>query len=193
MTSSRNVASERYEERADWALIAFGIWTIAGLFLDGWAHTERRPDSFFTPWHAVLYSGGVGMALVTAWRAQRQHPDATRRDLIVLADRPSLIGLALFGLGGLLDMAWHQVFGVEVNLEAVLSPTHLMLMVGGLLVLSAPLRRAWLSPAPTRLTAFMPALVSLGLVTGVAFFFTFFASPFGETVVPTFASVPAHV
>lgn len=192
VSSTRNT-DERVEQRADWVLIAFGLWTIVGLFLDGWAHSERRPDGFFTPWHAVLYSGGAGMAAVTAWRARREHPESGWIELLRRADRPSVVGLGLFGLGGLGDMIWHQVFGIELNLEAVLSPTHLTLMTGGLLVMSAPLRRAWRRPAPDRLGPFTPVLVSLALISGVAFFFTFFASPFGQTVVPSLPSVAEHV
>src|SRR5262245_27710062 len=30
---------------------------VGGLFLDGWAHNHGKVDqSFFTPWHAILYS-----------------------------------------------------------------------------------------------------------------------------------------
>jgi hypothetical protein len=30
---------------------------IAGLFSDGWAHEHHLVDTFFTPWHGVLYTG----------------------------------------------------------------------------------------------------------------------------------------
>ena len=44
--------------RFDWIMILVIIWGIGGLFLDGWAHTNLpRLETFFTPWHAVLYSG----------------------------------------------------------------------------------------------------------------------------------------
>ena len=39
---------------------ALSAWLVGGFFLDGWAHTHGKVDqSFFTPWHAVLYSGHV--------------------------------------------------------------------------------------------------------------------------------------
>lgn len=34
-------------------------------------------------------------------------------------------------------MMWHQVFGIEVDTAALLSPTHLLLMTGGLLMATA--------------------------------------------------------
>ena len=44
--------------RFDWiATVLFAI-LIGGVYLDGWAHNHGKVDSsFFTPWHAVLYSG----------------------------------------------------------------------------------------------------------------------------------------
>jgi len=56
-------------------------WLMIGIFIDGWAHNTQGEalETFFTPWHAVFYSGcGVagGRAAVvgtpcrsgTAWR-----------------------------------------------------------------------------------------------------------------------------
>src|SRR3546814_7325652 len=43
--------------------VAFGIWMVVGLFLDGWAHDNNKPESFFTPWHGVLYSGFAAATL----------------------------------------------------------------------------------------------------------------------------------
>ena len=40
-----------------------GVWMIAGLFLDGWAHRNEKPETFFSPWHGILYSGFFASAL----------------------------------------------------------------------------------------------------------------------------------
>ncbi len=42
------------------------------------------------------------------------------------------IGVIAFAAGGVADMVWHQIFGVEVDLEALLSPSHLLLFISGL-------------------------------------------------------------
>src|SRR5258708_17223143 len=43
-----------------------------GLYLDGWAHVHGHVDqSFFTPWHAVLYSGYLLVASVVGVSALR--------------------------------------------------------------------------------------------------------------------------
>src|ERR1700719_1402557 len=47
----------------DWIMVLATIWGIGGLFLDGWAHAHLpQLETFFTPWHAVLYSGYLAMA-----------------------------------------------------------------------------------------------------------------------------------
>jgi hypothetical protein len=51
--------------RFDWAVTAFGAWLTGGLYLDGWAHIHNPAlETFFTPWHGVLYSGYLMMAIL---------------------------------------------------------------------------------------------------------------------------------
>ena len=57
----------------EWLLTAATLWLLVGLYLDGWAHNNipELIETFFTPWHAVLYSGYAFMSLVligAAWR-----------------------------------------------------------------------------------------------------------------------------
>jgi hypothetical protein len=164
----------RLSEREHLVTVACSTWLIVGLFLDGWAHNHQRPESFFTPWHAVLYSGFLATA---AWMWSRYE----RHRGVPAGYGLGLVGVALFAVGGVGDMAWHLVFGVEVNLEALLSPTHLVLFLSGLLILSSPLRAAWsdtdadVAPAVGR---FLPALLSTTLVTATVSFFLMEFSPF---------------
>src|SRR6266545_711987 len=50
--------------RFDWAVVLASLWFIAGMFLDDWAHANLASslETFFTPWHAVLYSGFSAVA-----------------------------------------------------------------------------------------------------------------------------------
>ena len=53
--------------RLDWAIAIFSCVNVFGLFIDGWAHNHGRVDNtFFTPWHALLYSAilAAGLLLV---------------------------------------------------------------------------------------------------------------------------------
>src|SRR5579859_5108326 len=57
----------------DALMVLLGVWFMGGLFLDGAAHARNAVDSFFTPWHAILYSGYAAntIALFAAtWRNQ---------------------------------------------------------------------------------------------------------------------------
>ncbi len=68
-----------------------------------------------------------------------------------------------------------SLFGFEAGLEALLSPTHLMLAAGALLILSGPARAAWSRPhaKDTEATAgTWPAVLSLLLVFSILTFFT---------------------
>ena len=160
--------------RDAWALAGFGTWMIIGLFLDGFAHREDKPETFFSPWHAVLYSGfGAAVAWFgyQSWRA---------RGRSAIEDRLGLLGMAMFAAGGVGDMLWHLTFGIEQDLETLLSPTHLLLMTGGLLMLSAPIRWAWtaadMGDRPS-LRTFAPALIGMSLaVSVVTFFFMYLAA-----------------
>src|SRR6185437_12801001 len=58
----------------DTMMIIFSCWFMGGLFLDGWAHTHiPRLETFFTPWHAVLYSGYLSVALFLLVAMYRNH------------------------------------------------------------------------------------------------------------------------
>ncbi|SRR5712691_5597348 len=48
----------------EWGVTLFSLWFVTGLYLDGWAHAHTLVDSFFTLWHAVIYSGFLGAACV---------------------------------------------------------------------------------------------------------------------------------
>ena len=178
--------------RGELLVVIFGVWMIVGLFLDGWAHSEARPDSFFTPWHGVLYSGFAAVAAATLWQAHR-NARSTRWLGVSAGEGLTFAGLGLFVVGAAGDLVWHQTLGIEVGLAALLSPTHLFLMGGGLLALSGPFRRAYVGADPEGLRSFLPAVVSLALATGVAQFFTLYTSPMGQTVVPSFRSVTTDI
>ena len=161
--------------------VVFGIWTIIGLFLDGWAHDNNKPESFFTPWHGILYSGFIAAgasALLAAVRDRR--PGRPVVEWLPRGHGLTLAALAGFGVGAVGDLLWHEILGIEIGVEALLSPTHLLLLTGGLIALSAPLRNAWVeSPRePESLRAFLPTVLSLALLAALVGFFVLYLSPF---------------
>jgi hypothetical protein len=83
------------------------------------------------------------------------------------------------------DGVWHSLFGIEADVEALLSPTHLAMFVGGVLLLLTPARRAWaLLPTGARLGWGEGAglLGSVTLATMMVAFFTQFAWALSATV-----------
>jgi len=164
----------RLSSREDLLTVAFAGWLIAGLFLDGYAHNNHKPESFFTPWHAVFYSGFLATA-TWMWSRHERHGG------IPVGYRTGFLGVLLFAAGGVADMIWHLIFGVEVDLEALLSPSHLVLFASGLLILSSPLRAAWsdttVPGATPALRAFLAPLLSLTLMTATVSFFLMEFSP----------------
>src|SRR3970040_2009823 len=90
----------------DWLMALFSLWLIGGLYLDGWAHAHiSNLETFFTPWHSVLYSGFLGQAAVLAGLFVRN----LRRGESFSTALPrsyglSLVGAGLFTLGGVGDM-----------------------------------------------------------------------------------------
>jgi hypothetical protein len=163
--------------RQDLITVLLATWLIGGLGLDGWAHSqlEGRLESFFTPWHAVFYSGFLATALWVMWMVQTRRADhVTGTQAVPRGYGLGLVGVAVFAVGGVGDLLWHRVFGIETGIAALLSPTHLLLFTGIALILLAPFRAAWSSPEPPSagLLGLLPALLSITLLTAlVAFFF----------------------
>ncbi len=61
--SARNAAPVATSAFRDGAVALAGLALIGGLYLDGWAHIHRPGlETFFTPWHGVLYSGFLLLA-----------------------------------------------------------------------------------------------------------------------------------
>lgn len=154
-----------------------GLWMLAGLFADGWAHLNlaSTQESFFTPSHGVLYSGFAVAVAVVSRPVWGTRPSRWREELSAGRDA-GIVGVVLFGMGGATDLLWHETLGVEVSVEALLSPTHLLLLVGGLLVLTVPLVTAWVdSDIGIGWRELAPALLATSLALAVVAFFTAYA------------------
>ena len=153
-----------------------GLWMISGLYIDGWAHQANKPESFFTPWHAVLYSGFGAVVVYSGLVAVRDARSGAAPMSLLGDDRLTTVGAVLFALGGASDLLWHELFGIEVDVEALISPTHLLLMIGGLLMVSMPVRSA-LRAGASSTGSNATVAASVGLALGVVSFFLMYLSP----------------
>jgi len=163
-------------------VVLLEAWWVGGVFLDGWAHNHGKVDqSFFTPWHAILYAGFFVNALFFAGIAWRNHSKGYPWSRSVPRGYEfAVLGVGVFLVGGGLDLLWHLLFGIEKSIAATLSPTHLMLALGVFLAASGPWRAAWLRPPteqPKNLVQLLPMLVSLAYVLSILTFFTQYANP----------------
>ena len=140
LSSQTNVGQYISGIKFDMFMILLTSWFIGGLHLDGWAHAHiPQLETFFTPWHAALYSGYLACAIaivgVVTINHRRGYP---WREAIPTGYELSLLGAPLFLIGGIADMIWHILFGIEKSTEALLSPTHLLLAFSGVLIVSGP-------------------------------------------------------
>ena len=171
--------------RFDWLMVALGAWLLGGLYLDGWAHIHvPELETFFTPWHAVLYSGfvaGAGALAAVFYRNTRR--GASWSTALPVGYGLSFVGVFIFLVAGVADMLWHVVFGIEDGIEGLISPSHLALAVGGGLMVTGPLRAGLHGPPPSAQSwiARMPMVASLTLFLSLITFFTEYASPYGTT------------
>ncbi len=194
---ARAVSSLRF----DWIMVIVSVWWLGGLFIDGWAHSNiPQLETFFTPWHAVFYSGYLAVAftllvqILLNLRQSARSRGGSTPSLVTLARESlpgnrwlraiptgyelSVLGLAIFGVSGIGDLTWHLIFGIERSTEALLSPTHLGLALGIGLALSGPLRAAWRrSGGMPSWRQLGPAILSLTFTFSLLTFFTAYASP----------------
>ncbi len=164
----------------DWGQVVLGIWFLGGLYVDGWAHNHGKVDqSFFTPWHALFYSGfaAVAAGLILAVARNRALGLSWRR-AVPQGYQASLVGVLIFALGGVGDLVWHTLFGIETDIEALYSPSHLTLAVGMFLVLTGPWRAGWQRSGRTQgWAALAPVVLSATFTLALLAFLTQGAHP----------------
>jgi hypothetical protein len=139
---------------------------IGGTSWDVTSHIMKEPETFFTPSHAVLYTGivlltlaaGIGGFVLIRNKEIRRKSFASGFKLLIIG---SMVSLA----AGPSDFLWHEAFGVD----GLLSPPHLALITGMLInsiavVLGlARIRYTGLTPSKEKIVrlALIPAFAAL--------------------------------
>ena len=129
---TRAVSSLRF----DWIMVVVSVWWLGGLFIDGWAHSNiPQLETFFTPWHAVFYSGYLAVTFTllvqillnlrqSAFSATGSTPSLVtlvRESLkgnrwlraVPTGYELSLLGVVIFGVSGIGDLTWHLLLGIS--------------------------------------------------------------------------------
>lgn len=169
----------------DWIMGVLAVILMGGVIQDGWAHSHGLVDqSFLTPWHAILYASmalnGIVLGCILVRNMLRGFP---AQDALPFGYWTSLAGVLVFTTGGLFDLYWHTRYGIETDINALISPSHLWLALGGALVFAGPIRSVaarygqqtggWRIAGPAVLSA-LAMLTLLG-------FFTQYAQPIASS------------
>ena len=135
-------------------VLFLGLWCLAGLLIDAFAHIAGNvDDTFFTPWHAVWYSGAAAYgayifyAILPESGIQQliREPFRTLKN-VETQHKAGVYGIIIFAVSGFGDLIWHETLGVEENTDILLSPTHIGLFIGLMMSVTAPLWSAWANP-----------------------------------------------
>lgn len=169
--------------RFDLIMAILSAMMILGLYIDGWSHLHLHLDTYFSRWHVIFYTGFVVITLflgLTVFRGARKGIPLTQT--LPRGYGSTILGLLVYILGGMGDMVWHTLFGLEKSIEALVSPTHLFIFVGLGLTVSGPFRAAWHRPDDadhvSSLWLHLPRLLSLTLLWSVITFVTLIIHPF---------------
>jgi len=148
-------------------LLVFSMtWFLVGTWIDASAHSylNGELESFFTPWHAVLYSGYAFSVLST------MYINNSIKDYKIDI---GVLGAVIFGIGGGLDLLWHTFLGIEQGVEPLVSPSHLMLFLGAFLMLAYVF-----ASRPNQDYLDTPAVITIGAAFSLITFITQFLHPY---------------
>jgi hypothetical protein len=147
-----NDRTEPFSTRERWTLLGASLWLVTGLQLDAYAHaTNPDLETFWTPWHAVLYSGIAACGFTLLWLLRPRLPEELTYRAVLRDTPPALrvpvVGMALLLVGGAIDTLWHNLFGIEQGLEIFFSPSHFLIIGGMVLVAAGPALMLAATPA----------------------------------------------
>jgi hypothetical protein len=156
----------------DWLYSVLVLLLTAGIYMDGWSHIEYGPDqSVFSEYHLLFYSSLVMIGLWLVGNSFRYILQGYKGlNAVPVGYTLSLIGVFIFGVGGVLDLTGHTLFGFETGMETLLSPTHMTLFIGWALIALGPARAAVKRQAKPTFLQLLPGLFSWTIFANVLAF-----------------------
>lgn len=170
---------------AGYVLVSLGILLAAtGGSWDITNHLLNKPETFFAPPHAILYSGVASAVVGTVLLFSTSKSTSDKKKMIwpvklVIAGVIMLIGAAPA------DFVWHSAFG----LDGLLSPPHFVLVSG--MVASSAGALAGLAQSTKRLPSILIVIAILPIWLATSGMIDMFSLPFSETDYFNFNPHPA--
>jgi hypothetical protein len=172
---------------AGYVLVSLGmLLAAAGGSWDITNHLLNKPESFFAPPHAVLYSGVASAVVgtVLVYSASKSSGVATAGKMIWPV-KLVIAGVIMLISAAPVDFGWHSAFG----LDGLLSPPHFVL-VSGMVVGSAG-ALAGLAQSTRRLPSVLIVIAILPIWLAASGMIDMFSLPFSETAYFNFNPHPA--
>ena len=126
-----------------WAALALGVWVLLGAVVDINAHNhDAVDDTFFTPWHLLMYSGMAANGLfyvihAVSQRGPRPQPDEGLAQGNTCSPSPACCSSASAASS---TSSGTNSSAFESGIDALVSPSHLVLVLSAILFMSGPLR-----------------------------------------------------
>jgi hypothetical protein len=161
---------------AGYVLVSLGILLAAGGgSWDITNHLLNKPETFFAPPHAVLYSGAASAVAGTALLFSASKSSAAGGGKIIWPVKLVIAGVIMLIGAAPFDFGWHSAFG----LDGLLSPPHFVLVSG--MIASSAGALAGLAQSTKRLPFALIVIAILPIWLAASGIIDMFSLPFSET------------
>lgn len=180
-----SMADQSRNDRLHTAMLVLITYWAFALIVDTRHHAFEgfRIESFLILEHLPFYAGwGLICLALGVHYLQSLRLGLPLRERLPAGYWLAALGAMSFGVGGLLDFAWHEAFGFEQNLAVAWSPSHLILAVSEAVVSLGVLRYSLQQPgrvaaAATSFTAALPITIPIAEVLWSAMWTTWYSDP----------------
>jgi hypothetical protein len=161
---------------AGYVLVSLGmLLAIAGGSWDITNHLLNKPETFFAPPHAVLYSGAATAVVGTVMVFSGSKTGSVRAGKVIWPAKLVIVGVIMLISAAPVDFAWHSAFG----LDGLFSPPHFVLVSG--MIIGSTGALTGLAQSTKRLPSVLIVIAILPIWLASSGMIDMFSLPFSET------------
>jgi hypothetical protein len=161
---------------AGYVLVSLGILlAAAGGSWDITNHLLNKPETFFAPPHAILYSGAASAVVGTVLLFSASKKSTADKKRMIWPVKLVIAGVVMLIGAAPADFVWHSAFG----LDGLLSPPHFVLVSG--MIASSAGALAGLAQSTKRLPSVLIVIAILPIWLAASGMIDMFSLPFSET------------